>query len=98
MMQTIKINEGQTLLDIAVQYNGDAAKAFELALANSLNFSDDLIIGNEVLVESAAVEKKKLVKEFDNNKIVPSSKKDNYENLQPEGVDYWAIGTEFIIS
>lgn len=97
-MPTIKINEGQTLLDIAVQHCGNVEKAFELALANGLDFNEDLVIGDEMVTGEVAVEKRKLVELFKNKILVPASKKDDYETMQLEGVDYWSIGTEFIIS
>ena len=97
MMQTIKINEGQTLLDVAIQHTGDASRAFEIALANGLNFSDDLEIGTVVLVPEASVENKKNVADFVKTNTTPASKKDD-TGLLLEGVDYWAIGDEFIIS
>jgi hypothetical protein len=38
----IYINEGQSVLDIAIQENGSVLAAFELALVNGLSITDDL--------------------------------------------------------
>ena len=94
-MQTTKINDSQTLLDIAVQHCGDVELAYDLAVANGLNFSDDLVVGDEMMVFDVAVEKKKIVEVFNDEKnIVPASKKDD-ANIGLEGVSYWAIGYDF---
>ena len=98
-MQRIKINEGQTILDIAIQHCGDVELAYDLAVANGLNFSDDLIIGNEMVVFDVALEKKKVVEVFNNpnNILVPASRKDD-ANVALEGIGYWAIGVDLVVS
>jgi hypothetical protein len=98
-MQTIKINDSQTLLDVAIQHCGNVELAYDLAVANGLNFSDDLIIGDEMVVFDVAVEKKKVVEVFNNSKniLVPASKKDDV-SIGLEGIGYWAIGVDFIVS
>lgn len=94
-MPIIKVKEGQTLLDIAVQYLGDASKAFEIAITNGLNFSDDLVIGTELIVGDVAVDKKKVVKIFSENNLIPASGKTLSQ--QQEGIGYWAVGGDFIV-
>jgi hypothetical protein len=98
-MQTIKINDSQTLLDIAIQHCGNVELAYDLAVANGLNFSDDLEIGNEMLVFDVAVEKKKVIEVFNNPKniLVPASRKDD-ANIGLEGIGYWAIGVDLVVS
>ena len=96
-MKLITINEGQCLLDIATQHLGDASKSFAIALQNNISPTEELVIGNTLLIEDVAIENKKLVQDFADNMIVPASRKDD-SVLLGEGVEFWAIEEEFIVS
>lgn len=76
---------------------GDAEKVFDLLSNRSI--TDELNVGEEfgsnILPEQ---NKKGIVALMNNKQFIPASKKDNYQQFQKEGVDFWAVGTEFIIS
>lgn len=96
-MRQITINEGQCLLDISTQHLGDASKAFEMAFYNNIGITDEPAIGEILLIEDVAIENKKMVADFENNSVVPASKKENSELLN-EGIEYWAIEEDFIVT
>jgi len=97
-MKQVKILFGQTLIDLAVQELGDASRAFELAVLNGLNISDDLIAGQEILVPEAAREKKAVVLLFTDKANAPASADITGElKTQAEGVEFWTIEKDFIV-
>jgi hypothetical protein len=65
----VRRQDNQTLLDVAIQYCGDAAAAFDIALLNDLSLTDDTF--DEVLL-SAPVNKR-IVEYYSNNNINPAT-------------------------
>lgn len=96
-MQTILINEGQTLKDIATQYLGNAERVGEIALLNDINITDDLVIGAELLIPDVELDKASTINHFKKNNIVPASSIDVAVGEEEEGINYWAIEEDFII-
>lgn len=97
-MQHIKAGEGQTLIDIAMQYCGDAMRLFEIAELNNLDITDDLTGGQTLIVPDEEIDKNKIVIEFSKFDLVPSSKDDEADIIvRLEGIDYWAIEDDFVV-
>lgn len=71
-MQTIQINEGQTLLDIAIQYCGDADKANDIALLNGLDI-DDIVLGQSLKVPDLLIGQKHITQSLQKDGIIPAS-------------------------
>jgi hypothetical protein len=65
----MKVLNGQSILDIAIQACGSATAAFALAVANGLSVTDDLIPGQDLVVP--AVVNSDVVTYYVNNGIVP---------------------------
>lgn len=97
-MQTIKVNEGQCLLDIAVQYCGNAALAFDIAKLNGIGVTENLIVGDSLIVPNAEIEHKKIVGVFVKHKLIPASIKELDSPLLKQGIGYWRIGLDFKLS
>ncbi len=100
MMQVIKTGEGQTLLDIAMQYTGDVSRAVEIAHLNGLQLTDDLEAGMELQVPEAAIDKQYIAEAFAENDLHPASGETELPNADDEvleGIDYWTIEDDFII-
>lgn len=95
-MQTIKAGEGQTLIDIAMQYMGNSKRAMELSALNELSLTADLLPGQLIKVLSPAVEDKKKVDEFTKWKLCPAS--GDQTVIKPEGIGFWIIGIDFKVS
>ena len=92
--------DGQSLVDIATQYCGSADAAYDIALLNGLTVTDDLTPGLELKLPS--VVNKKIADYYKNKGLQPATSITmNSENPIPtdlEGIGYWAIETDFIIS
>jgi hypothetical protein len=102
-MKVAKIQSGQTLVDIALQELGDATRVFEIADLNGIGITADLVAGSTLLVPDYAREKRGIVQVFTNPSNMPASA----ETVQldaggvvvpQEGIEFWAVETDFIVS
>ena len=91
MSQTIQIDEGQTLIDAAVQHLGDASLAVQSALNNDISVTDDI---SSAVLDDADVSAQKTVTQMNKPYNIPASK-DN--EAQGVGIGYWGLGTTFKI-
>jgi hypothetical protein len=101
-MKKVEIKEGQTLPDILIQELGDMERLFEVALLNEMSVTDELAAGDFILVPESENSKKNIVKIFSDPANKPASGSTeggagDWLNVL-EGIDYWAIQYDFIIS
>jgi hypothetical protein len=79
-MTTITVLSGQSIFDIALMTCGVAEAAYDIALANNVDITDN--IEGKVLVIPDALEKnKKMVDYYTVNKIAPAT---DFEDLPEE--------------
>lgn len=92
--------KGQTLFDIAVQQTGSAENALAIAIANGLSLSAVLEAGTDIEMPSTLKADAKVVNYLAGKGIKPASDADENNTEVPllEGIGYWAIGVDFIIS
>lgn len=93
------VKNGQSLFDIALQMCGSAESAFELALMNGLALSDELVNGQ--VLEVPAVAEKQIVQQYAVDNVFPATAitADQYnETIEGEGIGFWGIEFDFIIS
>ena len=88
------VEQGQCLVDMAIQYNGNALAIFDIALINGISLTEDIVPGQE-LKETAVLDNR--IKNYF-SKITPASGNDADLLVQPQGIGYWYIGLDFIIS
>ncbi len=98
---TATVEQGQSLKDIAIQYCGDAAALFSLALLNDISMTEDVAAGTQLqlppVVNPDVVKYFEQVKHFTNH--IPATKLDEAESEAAlEGIGYWTIGIDFIVS
>ena len=97
-MPTITVNEGQTLLDIALQGTGDLTRVFEVAALNGVDITDDLPIGGMIQSPDPAVDKSYLVDLFAVVYQKPKSADNEVARTNGrEGIGFWAIAVDFIV-
>jgi hypothetical protein len=95
-MKTVNVEKGQSLFDIALQCYGSIKAVFQLADDNGIdNIIDLLIPGDELLIDEQFIKNANVVNYYKNNNITAASEL-RTEELQ--GVGYWQIGVDFIIS
>ncbi len=67
----MKVNDNQSLFDMAVQIAGNVEAAFDLALINGLSITDDLAIGSELKKVEAI--KKDITNYYINRNVIPAT-------------------------
>lgn len=90
MANTININQGQSLLDIAIQYCGSIESLFDIAELNSISPTDT--VAGALLVEPVS---NNIARYYAANNLIPATLK----NLPPDGfgIGHGAIGSSFKI-
>ena len=63
----MKVAQGQTLIDIAIQECGSAESAIDIAVANGISVTDELTPGTELIIPS--IKSKAVVDYYDNHGI-----------------------------
>lgn len=91
----VTVKQGQTLFDIAIQTAGDAAAAFHAALLNGLSLTDDLTAGVALIAPQIA--NRRMQAHYADNAILPASAQ-NAGGSKPEGIGYWVVENDFIVS
>lgn len=88
----------QSLLDLAIQHTGTAENAFDLALANGLSLTDDLEAGGSIQLIAYGIQQNKDILNYYTAKNIQPATAITAAVEQPQGISYWAIGINFIIS
>jgi hypothetical protein len=90
----------QTSMDMSIQQLGSLEAWFALCALNGLNYSDDLATG-QGLNYSITPYNKAALKIFTDNGYKPATGiklPGTNQPVQLEGISYWAIGFDFIVS
>lgn len=92
-----KISEGQSVLDVAVQKCGAAEAALALAIRNEVSITEELSIGKEIVLSE--VVNKNIAAYYANKNLSPATGgiTTNGELLD-EGIEFWAIEYDFVVS
>ncbi len=96
-MNKVKVYNGQTLIDIAVQELGDPARVMEVAELNDMNVTDELVSGAMVIVPVFDKSKRSHVILFADPANRPASGLNINEAALPEGIGYWYLENDFIV-
>ncbi|MOA43351.1 hypothetical protein D3C78_1654920 [compost metagenome] len=90
------VQQGQCLIDIAIQHCGDASAAFAIAALNGLSVTDDVLPGVDLLIPE--ILDKGMTDYFLKNGFVPATGSVKPENYTLSGIDYMGIEIDFIVS
>jgi hypothetical protein len=99
-MQKITVLSGQSLFDIAIQYTGDVANAFAIALLNQISVTDNLSTQNLVLIPDSLITATREIKYLKSVGVIPATAitLDQQTVMLPElGIGTMTIGTTFIV-
>ncbi len=92
----------QSLLDIAIQWTGSVANVFLIAQANGLAVSDELVAGSELTIPDTVVLDTDIKTYYTSRAIQPATAITTIidDNTEPklEGIGYWIIGDDNIVS
>lgn len=72
-MKKTKVKLFQSLLDISAQEYGMAEGIVKIALANNISITDELIAGAELNIPDFENANKKVLKYYEENKIIPAT-------------------------
>jgi hypothetical protein len=96
-MKTVKVLNGQTMLDIALQELGDVERASEVAVLNDRPITDDLVAGEELSVPAYDTSKRTLVQMLSARGFRPRSGTNPFTQTTGGGIDFWEIENDFIV-
>lgn len=92
----------QSLLDFAIQHTGNAQNAFEIAMANGISISDDISSGSNLIIPDSVVMDVDIRNYYQSKAIQPATALttiiDDNTEPSPEGIGYWIIGDDNIVS
>jgi LysM repeat protein len=96
----IKVLAGQSLINIACQYSGNAEAMPEIARINNLEYTQDLIPGMELKIpDTSTYENKSIAKYFENKAIYPATEMLDKDicNINDPGIGQMIIKQTFIV-
>lgn len=79
-MREVTVRDGQTMLDIALEYYGDAAAVVTLAADNALTVGAPLAAGQVLNIDPERVADKQVVGYYTRRNIKPTTGYDDYGN------------------
>ncbi len=90
----------QSFLDLAIQHTGDVGNAFLLAKENGKSLTDDLVSSEKLTANYQRININKDILDYYTSKGLQPATAIPYRAMEntPQGIDYWAIGVDFIIS
>ena len=99
---TAIVLHNQSLLDFAIQHTGSVANVFLIAQANVLSVSDDLEPGTILIIPDTVVLDTDIKTYYTSRAIQPATALttiiDDNTEPSPEGIGYWIIGDDNIVS
>ncbi|WP_312313359.1 hypothetical protein [Empedobacter brevis] len=97
----IKVLHNQTLLDVSIYLFGTAKGGFQLAEANGLSVTDDVVAGQILEIPNGMDFGERLtVEHYQLRDLKPATaiQLETFEIIElPSGIDYWAIQIDFEI-
>ena len=99
---TNKLLDRQSIFDIAIQEFGGIEAVLDMAELNDLSITDDLITGDELNLFGINITDKVLQEYYSVNKLLPATSITTEELCvitgNGDGIEYWCIEYDFIIS
>lgn len=92
-METVVL-DGQSLFDIAIQEAGSIESVFDIAVANNISITDMLQAG-QILIKGKVLNVS-VAEYYRMKNIKPATDIGLYENN--DGIDYMAVGIDFIVT
>ena len=98
---TITVLHNQSLLDLALQHTGTIESVFEMAEANALNITDDVVAGKTLVLPAEMLTNKDILSYYKAKNLQPATaftKADEEVFKRLEGISIWAINLDFVVS
>lgn len=97
-MNKAVVQQGQSILDVALQQCGNIEAIFEMAALNSISVTDDLPAGNSLVMPEA--KDGKVVSYYSVNRVTPATAVtlDEINQHPVGGINFMGIELDFIVS
>jgi len=95
-MRQAVVHSGQSIFDIAIQHCGSVDAAYDVAVLNSLPLDAILMPGQTLLIPK--VTDKRVVDEFERRGVVPGTVFWLVDEPKEEGLEFWYLEIDFVIS
>lgn len=97
---TITALHNQSLLDLALQHTGTIESVFELAGANALNVTDEVVAGDSLMIPPEVPLNRDILAYYTAKSLQPATSLTQadwkvFERI--EGISIWAIGLDFVV-
>lgn len=91
----VTVRNKQSQLDLAMQLAGTPEAVFELAVANGISITGELKPGGKLLGASLPNEDRAVLEDYARKNVKPATKE---EKRELDGIGYWAVEDDFIVS
>lgn len=91
----IIVDEGQNMMDVALQYLGDMSGVFDLANANGISITELLAPGDQLVLPAAI--NTGAAEYFEERAIVIATDDNDSVAQKPGGINYMEIEFDFIV-
>lgn len=95
-MNKYKVKDRQTLSDVSLICQGSIESLLDLAFRNQKSITDDLTIGEEVMLDGVAVADKQVLQQYNWHSICPATGITG--DLLLEGINFWGIEIDFVVT
>lgn len=95
-MKVIRVIERQSLFDIAIQEGGLLEAVMDLAPLNGISITDILDVGQELIIDE--VRDRDVYDYFANRSLKIEADVDGDSEVNLEGVEFWGIEIDFVVS
>jgi hypothetical protein len=93
----VKVLNGQSLFDLAIQAAGSVEAVFDIAAANGVSITDELQPGTILVIP--AVSNRQVADYYRSNSIRPATTLGAHDvEFITEGINYWRIEYDFEVS
>lgn len=89
------VQQGQCLVDLAIQYCGDAMGIFQIALLNNISLTEGVHPGQEL--SEPEILNKPIQNYFYERKLTPATNDDMSSTAGGGGIGFWVINNDFIV-
>lgn len=96
-----QVHHGQSWVDVSLKIYGTADYAFELALLNGANITQETPTGAFIVFDPNLKQNKVILTIYENNRTNPAtafSVEDEQIFNKEEGISIWAINLDFAVS
>lgn len=98
---TVTVLHNQGYQDLSIQLTGKVANTLLIARANNVDPSEDIIVGEKVIIPAGLINDEDIKRYYQTNEILPATalNKEAIDGIIGcEGIGCWRIGVDFVIS